>query len=81
MDFKKMEEEDLLIHDVKGILKQLSRSGWEALIDQLHYDMGEGSSRIDKMRQDMGFKGDVTLLEKLAETMDEYHGYRHGDNK
>ena len=73
MDFKKMEEEDLLIHDVKGILKRLSREGWEALIDQLHYEMGEGSSRIDKMRQDMGFKGDVVLLEKLAETMDEYH--------
>ena len=73
MDFKKMEEEDLLIHDAKGILKKLSREGWEALIKQLHYEMGEGSSRIDKMRQDMGFRGDVVLLEKLAETMDEYH--------
>ena len=73
MDYKAMERENLLIHDVKGILKQLSRSGWEALIDQLHHDMGEGSSRIEKMRQDMGFRGDVVLLEKLAETMDEYH--------
>ena len=67
------DREELLIHDAKGILKQLSREAWEDLISQLIYDMDTKSSRIDKMQQDMGFKGDITLLESLAETMDKYH--------